>query len=85
MKTEAFQVELDARVVPLVAPRKGEVSARLRELAVIELFREGRLSSGKAADVLGLERMEFFALLHHLHVPYFDHDPDELRQDAARA
>lgn len=85
MKTESFHVELDARLVPLVANRKQDVPTRLRELAVVELFREGRLSSGKAAEILGMERVEFFALLHALHVPFLDQDPDELRRDVAMA
>ena len=85
MKTETFEVKLDARVIPLVTKRRQDVAGKLRELAVIELFREGRLSSGKAADILGLERLEFFALLHQLGVPFFDQDPAELRQDVARA
>lgn len=85
MKVEAFQVELDAHVVPLLAKRKRDVPARLRELAVVELFREGRISSGKAAEILGMERLEFFTLLHALQVPSFDQDPEELKRDAATA
>ena len=85
MKIETFAVALDARAIPLVAKRKRDVPAKLRELAVIELFREGRLSSGKAAELLGVERVEFFALLHQLGVPLIDHDPDELRRDMAMA
>ena len=85
MKTEAFRVELDTRVVPLVAKHKRDVPTKLRELAVVELFREGRLSSGKAAELLGMSRVELFALLHHLHVPFLDHDPDQLPQDMAMA
>lgn len=85
MKTETFHVELDARMVPLLATRRRDVPPKLRELAVVELFREGRLSSGKAAEILGMERLEFFALLHHLRVPLFDQDPEELRRDRAMA
>ena len=85
MKTESFNVELDPRVVPLVARRKRDVPIRLRELAVVELFREGRLSSGKAAEILGMERVDFFSLLHALRAPFLDHDPDELGQDVSMA
>jgi predicted HTH domain antitoxin len=85
MKTTSFHVELDERVVPLFAARKRDVSARLRELAVVELFREGRLSSGKAAEILDIERIEFFALLRHLGVPFFGYDAEELRRDQAAA
>lgn len=85
MKTEAFQVDVDRRLIPLLARRKREVPIKLRELAVVELLREGRLSSGKAAELLGMNRVEFFALLHHLHIPFLDHDPDQLRRDMATA
>lgn len=85
MKTESFRVELDRRVLPLVAKYKRDIPMRLRELAVVELFREGRLSSGKAAEILGMERVEFFSLLHVLRVPALDHDPDDLPRDVAMA
>ena len=85
MTIETFAVALDARVIPLVARRRRDVPAKLRELAVVELFREGRLSSGKSAELLGMERVEFFALLHQLGVPLIDHDPEALRRDMAMA
>ncbi len=85
MKVETFAVALDATVIPLVAKRRGDVPAKLRELAVVELFREGRLSSGKAAELLGMERVEFFALLHQLGVPFIDHDPGDLQRNSATA
>ena len=84
-KIERFHVTLDWRTIPLVAKRRQDVPSKLRELAVIELFREGRLSSGKAADILGMERMAFFTLLHHLGVPFFEQDAEELRRDVAMA
>jgi len=85
MTMETFPVQLDTRVVPLIAKRKRDVPATLRELAVVELFREARVSSGKAAEVLGMERLEFLALLHRLRVPFFDQDPEELQHDVANA
>ena len=36
---------------------------RLRELIALELFREGLISTGKAAEVLDISKLEFIRLL----------------------
>lgn len=58
----------------------GDVATRLSELAVIELFREERLSTGRAARLLGLTQSAFIDLLGRHGVPYLDDSEEELRQ-----
>jgi len=36
-----------------------QLEARLRELVALQLFREGRVSSGKGSELLGLSKWEF--------------------------
>ncbi len=42
------------------------------ELIVLELYRRGHLSSGKAAELLGMERIGFIRYASRLGLPYFD-------------
>jgi predicted HTH domain antitoxin len=61
-----------------------EVEDELRELIALALFREGRVSSGKAAELLGISKLDFVQLLAQHEIPYFTESPAELIDDVAR-
>lgn len=69
--------------------RPADVAAR--ELIVLELYRQRRISSGKAAQLLGETREEFLNRAAEADVPYLDLTPSELdsefeaAEQAARA
>jgi predicted HTH domain antitoxin len=50
----------------------------VRQMVAISLFKEGRISSGLAAELLNISRREFFELLHRKSIPYFDLDENEI-------
>ena len=55
-------------------------------LAAVKLFELGRLSSARAAQLAGLSRVEFLAVLPKYQVsPYSGMTPEELHQDAVNA
>jgi predicted HTH domain antitoxin len=83
----ALKVSLPSLVVDLLGSTPAAASARLRELALMELFRRGEISGGYAAEVLGISRWELIQLLGSHGVPYVDMTPVELRDEveAARA
>jgi predicted HTH domain antitoxin len=76
-----LSVELPESVVQLLAPTAQEASARLAELALIELFRQGELSGGKAAELLGLSRAEWLDLLARHEVPHAVVTEESLEHD----
>ena len=51
----------------------------------IKLFEMKRLSSGMAASLIGMGRVEFLAKLHEYGVPMIDLDQDELEQEINNA
>jgi len=60
-------------------------SKELPLLAAIKLFELGRLSSGRAAQLAGVPRVEFLECLGRYGVSPFDLDENDLRRDAANA
>jgi len=58
-----------------------EVSAAMVESYVVDQFRRDRMSSGYCAQVLGITRRDFFAVLAQHNVPYFEADEDEERAE----
>lgn len=53
--------------------------------AIIPRFTEERISSGKAARLLGISRVEFLALLKARGIPYLDFSAEELAEEIEAA
>ncbi|WP_048151840.1 UPF0175 family protein [Palaeococcus ferrophilus] len=68
-------VPLDFR--ELLGPRPSE---ELRLLAAIELYREGKLSLGKAAEFAGISVREFLYELRKRNIP-LNYDVEEAQRD----
>jgi len=62
-----------------------ELGDKAMEWITLELFREGKVSAGKAAELLGLSKSQFIDLLDRRGVPYLDVSPQELAEDVAAA
>jgi predicted HTH domain antitoxin len=60
-------------------------SKELRLLAAVKLFEMSKLSSGRAAQLSGLPRVEFLAVLGRYGVSPFSLTREELAQDVANA
>lgn len=54
-----------------------------RELMVLELYRRGVISSGKAAELMNMERLEFVHYASRLGIAFFDMTEDEWKAEAA--
>ncbi len=59
--------------------------AAASELIVLELYRQRRISRGKAAELLGEPLARFLQRAAHADIPYFDLTSDELRQEIESA
>jgi predicted HTH domain antitoxin len=57
----------------------------LRMLGAVKLFELGKLSSGRAAQLAGLTRVEFLLALREYQVSPFRLTEEELRQDVLNA
>lgn len=60
-----------------------DIQRYVREWLVLSLFTDGRISSGKAAQLLGIHRTEFLDLLRVRGISYIDYSPDELADELA--
>ena len=55
-----------------------EFEAQVRLMAALKMFELGKLSSGKAAELAGLSRVEFFEACGRYRVSLFNYSPEEL-------
>ena len=58
-----------------------EFAREARMLLGAKLYEIGRLSSGRAAELAGMERVQFFEALKSYKVPVINLSPDELERD----
>lgn len=64
-------VTVDDELAAILRAENGSLEAATREALVVELFRRGRLSIGKACELLGLTRQAFARRAADLGIPYF--------------
>jgi predicted HTH domain antitoxin len=50
-------------------------------LTVLELYRQGKISSGKAAELVGMPRIAFIQHASALGIPFFDMTEEEWRAE----
>ena len=66
------QLELGEELLELLKSLDRPVQQSARELIILELYRQGRISAGKACELLGLSRPDFLQLAARAGVPYFE-------------
>lgn len=85
---DSITVELDLPrdLLRALQVAEHELGPVLKRLIALGLFREERISSGKAAELLDLSKAEFIDLLDRHGVAYFRGTPEELeaRMDTLR-
>ena len=83
MDKVTIALELPRDLVGALDIPQTRLEAHMRELIALELFREGRISSGKGAEILGISKLGFIQRLARHDIPYFTESPEELAADMA--
>ena len=71
------KIDLDEGLASLLHQADQTVQETAREMIVLELYRRGSISSGKAADLLAMPRLDFIHHASRLGIPHIDMSPDE--------
>jgi predicted HTH domain antitoxin len=62
-----------------------EFEAEARVLLAVKLYEMGRVSTGRAAEIAGMGRVQFIFALDRFGLSPFGQDPEELAEDLANA
>ena len=76
-------VEFEEPLASLLHETNQPVQAAVRELVVLELYRRGTVSSGKAAEILGMDRTAFIKHASGLGIAYISFTKDEWEAEKA--
>ncbi|MBI5194265.1 MAG: UPF0175 family protein [Nitrospirae bacterium] len=81
MSLKNIQISFPSDVLDALATTYQDSADLIREAAVLELYREGRLSSGKAAEIFNMERFEFIRYAGMKGIPFIRISPEDLREE----
>ena len=80
MRETTFEVHVPADLLDFGLGRD-EIQRHVTEWLVLSLFTDGHVSSGKAAKLLDITRVEFLRLLRRRGVAYIDYSAEELEDE----
>ena len=60
---------------------EAQLASQILELVALELVRQGRISTGKGAELLGISKADFVHILARYQVDYFTTTPTELEAE----
>jgi len=78
---KTLAVSLDFAVDVPIDIDKQEIQKTLGKLFVLHLFKTGKVSSGKAAEMLGITKREMLEIICSEGIPYYDYDEKEIEQE----
>lgn len=73
----SVKIEIEEPLAAILHQTNQPVQQVGREMIVLELYRRGTISSGKAAELLGMHRLDFIQHASRLGIPYFALAEDE--------
>jgi predicted HTH domain antitoxin len=77
------RVDLDEAVAALLHQTNQPVREAAQEMILLELYRRGSISSGKAAELLRMPRLDFIHYASKLGIPFIDMTADEWEAEKA--
>ncbi len=89
MKTEEMKIKYPTGFEHAVHMTREEMEQHIRLMAALKMFELGKVSSGKAAELAGMSRVEFLEVCGRYRVSVFNYPAEdideELRKDMAAA
>ena len=81
MPLKKLELTFPSEVLDMLSTTYQDGAEAIKEAAVLELYREGKISSGKAAEILGMDRFEFIRYAGRKGITYIRITPDELDEE----
>jgi predicted HTH domain antitoxin len=76
-------IDLDEALATLLHETNQPVQLAASEMIVLELYRRGTISSGKAGELLGMPRLDFIRHASELGIPTIDMTAEEWEHEKA--
>jgi predicted HTH domain antitoxin len=80
MNDATFEVHIPSNLLEFGLDKE-QVQQNINGWLVLSLFTDGQISSGKAARLLDITRIEFLTLLRKRGIAYVDYSAEELKEE----
>ncbi|NIR06600.1 MAG: UPF0175 family protein [Candidatus Aminicenantes bacterium] len=80
-KTEELTIKYPSGFEYAVHMTKEEMEQHIRLMAALKMFELGKISSGKAAELAGMSRVEFLETCGRYRVSIFNYPPEEAKKE----
>lgn len=77
---QSIEIPIPEEIVNLLGS-KDAVRKEAHQAFVFDLVRRGKISKGKAAELLGISLWELPDLIAQYQIPWFSYSPEELEKD----
>jgi predicted HTH domain antitoxin len=84
METEELKIRYPTGFELAVRMTKDELEHHIRLMAALKMFELGKVSSGKAAELAGLSRIEFLETCGRYRVSIYNYSPEEAEEELKR-
>lgn len=81
MSTVRIQFDMPEEILNYIATDDMNYNNKVKELMIYALIKEGKISFGKGAEMLGINKIDYITDLGKLGIPYFDETYDEVKED----
>jgi len=81
MRTRTFEIQYPEDLPKTLGTTTEDFEQELRFLVAAKLYEIGRISSGRAAELAGLERVEFLEALGKYRISVFNYSLDALERE----
>lgn len=76
---KVIEIEVPDEIINLIGEEEARKEAK--EAFVLDLIRRGKISKGKAAELMGISLWDLPQLLAEYRVPWFDYSKEDLQKD----
>ena len=84
MKIEELKIKYPSGFEHAVHMTKEEIEQHIRLMVALKMFELGKISSGKAAELAGMSRIEFFKAWGLYRVSIFNYPPEEAEKEVKK-
>ena len=84
METEELKIRCPTGFEFAVHMTKDELEHHIRLMAALKMFELGKVSSGKAAELAGMSRIEFLETCGRYRISVYNYSPNEVKEELRR-
>jgi len=84
METEELKIRCPTGFEFAVHMTKDELEHHIRLMAALKMFELGKVSSGKAAELAGMSRIDFLETCGRYRISVYNYSPNEVKEELRR-